>query len=136
MDCIFCKIIAGEIPSIKVFEDGNTVAFMDINPLSEGHLLVVPKKHFTTLFDADDESLAQTFSVVRKLALALQKALGIDSLNLLQANGRWAVQSVPHFHIHVIPRRENDGVPLDPELKPGNVKQVRKTGEAIATALS
>ena len=136
MDCIFCKIIAGEIPSIKVFEDGNTLAFMDINPLSEGHLLVVPKKHFTTLFDADDESLAQTFSVVRKLAVALQKALGIDSLNLLQANGRWAVQSVPHFHVHVIPRRENDGVPLDPELKPGNVEQVRKTGEAIATALS
>ena len=136
MDCIFCKIIAGEIPSIKVFEDGNTLAFMDINPLSEGHLLVVPKKHFTTLFDADDDSLAQTFSVVRKLAVALQKALGIDSLNLLQANGRWAVQSVPHFHVHVIPRRENDGVPLDPELKPGNVEQVRKTGEAIATALS
>lgn len=136
MDCIFCKIIAGEIPSIKVFEDGNTLAFMDINPLSEGHLLVVPKKHFTTLFDADDESLAQTFSVVRKLAVALQKTLGIDSLNLLQANGRWAVQSVPHFHVHVIPRRENDGVPLDPELKPGNVEQVRKTGEAIATALS
>ena len=136
MDCIFCKIIAGEIPSIKVFEDGNTLAFMDINPLSEGHLLVVPKKHFTTLFDADDDSLAQIFSVVRKLAVALQKALGIDSLNLLQANGRWAVQSVPHFHVHVIPRRENDGVPLDPELKPGNVEQVRKTGEAIATALS
>ncbi|MCH7477502.1 MAG: HIT family protein [SAR324 cluster bacterium] len=136
MDCIFCKIIAGDIPSIKVFEDGNTVAFMDINPLSEGHLLVVPKKHFTSLFDADDDSLAQTFSVVRKLAVALQKALGIDSLNLLQANGRWAAQSVPHFHFHVIPRRENDGVPLDPELKPGNVEQVRKTGEAISTALS
>ncbi len=136
MDCIFCKIIAGEIPSIKVFEDDNTLAFMDINPLSEGHLLVVSKKHFTTLFDADDDSLAQIFSVVRKLAVALQKALGIDSLNLLQANGRWAVQSVPHFHVHVIPRRENDGVPLDPELKPGNVEQVRKTGEAIATALS
>ena len=136
MDCIFCKIIAGDIPSIKVFEDGNTVAFMDINPLSEGHLLVVPKKHFTSLFDADDDSLAQVFSVVRKLAVALQKALGIDSLNLLQANGRWAVQSVPHFHIHVIPRRENDGVPLDPELKPGNVEQVRKTGDAIFAALS
>ena len=136
MDCIFCKIIAGDIPSIKVFEDGNTLAFMDINPLSEGHLLVVPKKHFTTLFDADDDSLAQTVSVVRKLAVALQKALGIDSLNLLQANGRWAVQSVPHFHFHVIPRREDDGVLLDPELKPGNVEQVRKTGKAISAALS
>lgn len=136
MDCIFCKIVTGEIPSINVFEDDHTLVFMDINPLSEGHLLVVPKNHFVNLFDADDESLAHTMTTVRKVAQGMKTALGIDSLNMMQANGKWAVQSVPHFHIHLIPRRENDGVPFDWGLVPGEMESIRRLGQNIADAVS
>lgn len=135
MDCIFCKIIAGEIPSIKVFEDEHTLSFMDINPLSEGHLLIVPKKHFVDLFEADEGALGHVMATAHRVAVAMRTALAIDSLNIVQANGRWAVQSVPHFHLHLIPRRENDGLGLDWGLEPGDVAAVRAAGEAISKAL-
>ncbi len=135
MDCIFCKIVAGEIPSFKVYEDENTLAFMDINPLSEGHVLLVPKKHFVNLFDADDDALAHVMAAAHKLARAMRSALGIDSLNLVQANGKWAVQSVPHFHLHLIPRREDDGVGLDWPLSPGDHEKIKATGASISSAL-
>ena len=93
MDCIFCNIVAGEIPAFKVYEDANTLAFMDINPLTEGHLLVIPKAHQPNLFEAEDATLAAVMSTARKVANALKAALGLDSLNLVQANGKWAVQS-------------------------------------------
>ncbi len=136
MDCIFCKIIAGEIPSFKVYEDAHSLAFMDINPLSEGHILVLPKKHFVNLFDADDESLGRILTAARKIALGMKTALGIDSMNMLQANGKWAVQSVPHFHLHLIPRRENDGVGFDWELVPGDMEAIGKIAKNIADAVS
>jgi histidine triad (HIT) family protein len=135
MDCIFCKIVAGNIPSIKVYEDAHTLAFMDINPLTPGHLLVVPKPHFVNLFDIEEGVLLQTMAAVRKVALGQRQALGLDSLNLVQANGRWATQSVPHLHFHLVPRRENDHAPLDWQLKPGNMDAIRRDGQRIAAAL-
>ena len=135
MDCIFCKIVAGEIPCFKVYEDQAALAFMDVNPISEGHALVVPKKHVVNLFEADDETLARSMAAVRKVSVALKNALGLDSLNLVQANGQWAVQSIPHFHIHLIPRRENDGVGLDWPLKPGDMEAIGKIGTAVAEAV-
>ena len=136
MDCIFCKIVAGEIPSVKVFEDDDTLVFMDINPLSEGHLLVVPKLHFPNLFEGDDRALGQVIVTARKVAAGMKTTLGIDSLNMIQANGPWAVQSVAHFHIHLIPRRENDGVGLDWQPQPGNLDSIKQVGASIAAALA
>jgi len=135
MDCIFCKIATGAIPSIKVHEDAATLAFMDINPLTPGHLLVIPKRHSATVFDTDESVLRDVIAAVKKVATAQQRAFGHDSLNILQANGPWAAQSVPHLHFHLIPRRENDGAGMDWTLKPGDKDAIAKLGGKIAAAL-
>lgn len=135
MDCIFCKIISGAVPSFKLYEDAQTLAFMDINPLTEGHALVIPKRHAATLMETDDEALRALIVAVKKVSAAVVRALGVDSVNVLQANGRWAAQSVPHLHFHVIPRRPNDGAGLDWVLKPGDREAIRRAAEAIAGAL-
>ena len=135
MDCVFCKIVEGKIPSVKVLEDRDTVAFMDINPLTPGHLLVVPKRHFVGLWDADDATLGATLRSVRRVALALKQTLGLDSLNVLQATGRWAAQSVPHLHFHLIPRSEGDGAGMDWPLNPGQMDAIQALGGKIAAAL-
>lgn len=108
-DCIFCKIIAGEIPSIKVYEDDHTLAFMDIGPIVKGHVLVIPKAHYNPLSDTPDEVLSQVISTVRLVARAMQDGLGADGVNIHQANGEAAGQVVPHLHFHVIPRFKHDG---------------------------
>jgi len=135
MDCVFCKIIAGTIPSHKVFEDANTVAFMDINPVTEGHVLIVPKEHCVNLFDAPDTVLAATMRTAALMARALRKSLSLDSLNMLQASGPWAKQSVQHLHVHLIPRREEDGAPLDWELRPGDMKRIQEIASRVRQAL-
>ena len=135
MDCVFCKIVEGKIPSVKVLEDRDTVAFMDINPLTPGHLLVVPKRHFVGLWDADDATLGATMRSVRRVALALKQTLGLDSLNVLQATGKWAAQSVPHLHFHLIPRSEGDGAGMDWPLNPGQMDAIQALGGKIAAAL-
>lgn len=134
MDCIFCKIVAEEIPAFKVHEDDATIAFMDINPLTEGHVLVIPKRHVGGVFDTDDETLAALMFTVRKVALDMREGLGLDSMNLLQANGPWAVQSVPHMHFHLIPRREGDGAGMDWPLQPGDMEDIFVLREKIVTA--
>lgn len=136
MDCIFCKIVSGEIPSFKVYEDDATIAFMDINPLSEGHLLVVPKRHFADLFGGDTDAMGSAMTAAGKVAAGLKTALGIDSLNLVQANGPWAAQSVPHFHLHLIPRNEGDGLGMDWPLVQGDMEAIKKTCESIASAIT
>ena len=135
MDCIFCKIIAGEIPAFKVFEDGATLAFMDINPLAAGHLLVIPKAHTPNLFEADEAALAATMATARRVARAMRDVLGLDSLNMVQANGPWAAQSVQHLHVHLIPRKEGDGLGLDWALNPGDMGAIQAVGDRIAKAL-
>jgi len=135
MDCVFCKIVDGTIPSIKVYEDASTLAFMDINPLTEGHLLVVPKRHSQTLMETDDAVLQETILAAKKLGAALVRALKVDSVNLLQANGRWAAQSVPHLHFHLIPRRENDGAGLDWVLQPGEKHLIEQAAAKVKAAL-
>ena len=135
MDCVFCKIIDGVIPCYKVHEDAQTLAFLDINPVTEGHLLVIPKQHCVNLFDAPDDVLAATMRSAALLARALRVALSLDSLNMLQASGPWAKQSVPHLHVHLIPRRENDGAPLDWELAPGNRANLEALAARVRKAL-
>jgi histidine triad (HIT) family protein len=135
MDCVFCKIVAGTIPCVKVYENAETIAFMDINPLTPGHLLVVSKTHMETLFQADEDQVAALARVAVRIAKSLRGSLGIDALNLLQANGAAAYQSVPHLHIHLIPRRPDDGAGFDWKLVPGNMDAIRELGERVKAGL-
>jgi diadenosine tetraphosphate (Ap4A) HIT family hydrolase len=98
--CIFCKIVKGDIPSLKLFESDKVLAFLDINPLSRGHALVIPKHHGEKLTDIPDDSLSEILPVVKKLV----KATGAENYNVLQNNGRIAHQEVDHVHFHMIPK--------------------------------
>ena len=131
MDCVFCKIHDGQIPAMKIHEDPRTLTIMDINPLNSGHCLVVTKAHAPSLFEADAEDLQAVIVAARKVALAIQQGLKPDGLNLLQANGAAAFQSVPHFHLHVIPRWTGDGKGFDWPLTPGNRDHIMKIGERL-----
>ncbi len=130
-DCVFCMIRDGKIPSAKVYDDQRTLAFMDINPLSRGHCLVVPKAHAATLYDAEAEDLKAAIATAKKVAGAIRKTLNPDGLNLLQANGAAAFQSVPHFHLHLIPRWTNDGKGFDWKEVPGNREEIMGTADRI-----
>lgn len=110
MDCIFCKIINGDIPSNKVFENDNFIAILDAFPANEGHTLVIPKKHFENIFEIDEETLKEGYAIGKKIANSIKKSLNIENINILQNNGALAGQTVNHFHIHIIPRIENDNV--------------------------
>ena len=130
-DCVFCMIRDGKIPSAKVYDDQRTLAFMDINPLSRGHCLVVPKAHAATLYEAEAEDLKAAIVTAKKVAGAIRKALNPDGLNLLQANGGAAFQSVPHFHLHLIPRWTNDGKGFDWKEVPGNREEIMGIADRI-----
>ena len=108
-DCIFCKIVAGEIPCTKVYEDDDALAFMDIGPIVKGHTLVIPKQHHDPITATPPEVLQSLILVVKKLAQAQVDGLGADGVNVTQANGKVAGQVVPHIHFHVIPRFDGDG---------------------------
>ena len=107
--CIFCKIVAGEIPAIRVYEDSDVLAFMDIGPLVKGHTLVIPKTHHNLISETPDDVLAKVITVVRRVAQAQREGLGAEGVNIHQANGAAAGQVVPHLHFHVVPRFQHDG---------------------------
>lgn len=109
-DCIFCKIIRGEIPSKKVYEDKDVMAFLDINPANPGHTLVVPKKHAEDLTKSSDEDIAKVMHVARKITSHLKEKMSAIGVNVIQSNGKAAGQIIAHTHFHVIPRYENDVV--------------------------
>ncbi len=110
MSCIFCKILNGDIPSNKVFENDNFIAILDAFPANEGHTLVIPKKHFENIFEIDEETLKEGYAIAKRIASSIKKSLNMENINILQNNGVLAGQTVNHFHIHVIPRLENDTV--------------------------
>jgi histidine triad (HIT) family protein len=132
---VFCKIRDGEIPSMRVLENERTFCIMDINPLNSGHCLVIPKAHAATIFEAEVEDLEAAVTTVKRVALGIQRALKPDGLNVLQANGAAAFQSVPHLHFHLIPRWTNDGKGFDWKQVPGQREQLIKIGERIRGAL-
>jgi len=109
-DCIFCKIIRGEIPSTKIYEDDNNLAFLDIYPISYGHTLIIPKKHYQNLEDIDIEELNLLIQVVKKVGSILKEKLNISGYNLIENNDKIAGQVVPHIHFHIIPRKNNDNL--------------------------
>ncbi len=135
-ECIFCRILAGEIPCFKVYEDDDTLAFMDINPVHPGHVLVIPREHSANVFEVSDAAIAATAKSARRVAKAVRATLEPDGMNLLQCNGEAAAQSVQHFHMHVLPRAMNDGASLNWELKPGNMDAIGALADRIARALA
>lgn len=110
MECLFCKIINGEIPSLRVYEDESTVVIMDIANDVDGHMLAIPKNHFKNILDCDNETLSALSLTVKKVSNHCVINCGFDGINLLNASDECAGQSVPHFHIHIIPRRKDDSV--------------------------
>jgi len=130
-DCIFCKIVAGAVPCFKLFEDPDTLAFMDINPVHDGHALVIPKTHYPTVFDIPPGAIAAAARIAARVATSVNAAVKPDGLNLIQANGPGAGQSVGHFHFHILPRWRGDGVAINWEPKPGDMAQIAALAERI-----
>lgn len=114
-NCIFCKIVKGEIASKKIYENEKVLAFLDVNPVSKGHILIIPKKHFENIYEIKDSYLKEIISVAKIIAESLKKSLNADSVNILHASGKDAQQSVFHFHIHLIPRYKDDGFDIWPK---------------------
>lgn len=113
-DCIFCKIVKGEIPSHNVYENEKVLAFLDIHPVSKGHVLVIPKSHSQDILDMEEADAQATIIAAKRMTDAIMKRLGASGVNLLNANRKSAGQSVFHFHMHVIPRYDNDKLRLFP----------------------
>ena len=134
-DCVFCRILAGTIPSFRIDEDAQTVAFLDINPVQPGHVLVATRAHAADLLASEDRSLAAVLPAARRVAAAIRAALAPDGISLLQANGPGAAQSVRHFHLHVIPRRLGDGLVMNWEPRPGNKGELAAMAERLRAAI-
>lgn len=134
-DCIFCRIMAGEIPSFRLYEDDETVAFMDINPVNPGHALVVHREHHPTLYEIPAEDLGAVVRAAQVVARAVDRTLRPGGLNLLQCNGPAAKQSVMHVHMHVIPRHEGDGLTMNWELVQGDMDAIGKLADRIRANL-
>ena len=131
-ETIFSKIIAGEIPCAKVYEDEHTFAFMDAGQVNPGHVLVATKKPAETILDLDEDLAAALFRTVTKVAKAVQAAFEPEGLTLLQANKPAGLQSVPHFHIHILPRHTDDGVGLTWPAKSPDLETLREYAARIA----
>jgi len=112
-DCIFCKIINGEIPSATIYENEEFKVILDRFPANEGHVLILPKQHSADIFEIDPEQAGRLFVLATKIAKEMKKVLGFEHLNVMQNNGTVAGQTVFHFHLHLIPRYENDGITID-----------------------
>ena len=123
-DCIFCKIVAGDIPSTRVFEDERTIAFMDINPGTRGHLLVIPRAHSADLLEVAEEDLAACARTAQVMAQRIKERLDADGVNLVNSCGAAAWQTVFHFHVHVIPRYKGDPLRLPWQPAPGDRDEI------------
>ncbi len=109
-DCVFCKIVSGDLPSLKIYENDLLAVIMDIMPLSEGHTLILPKAHHETIFDMNESLACEIMRATWKVANVIKKTVESAGLNIQQNNGSVAGQIVPHFHVHLIPRNEGDGL--------------------------
>jgi histidine triad (HIT) family protein len=136
-DCIFCKIVAGSIPSSKIYEDDKAIAFMDISPLNKGHLLVVPKEHLENIFEIGPDLYGHLMALICRIAKAVKEVVAPDGMNILQLNGRAGNQVVPHLHIHIVPRWSGDGLTITSwEPVMGDMAEIAATGERIKAKLS
>ena len=130
-DCLFCKIVAGELPSQVIAEDNQTIAFMDVAPATRGHLLVIPREHSANLWEIDPGDLAATARAAQGLATRVRDRLGAGGVNLINACGQLAWQTVFHFHIHVVPRYEGDPLKLPWIPAPGDPEAIAAIAEEL-----
>jgi histidine triad (HIT) family protein len=130
-NCLFCKIVAGDVPGTIVAEDERTVAFMDVNPATRGHALVVPRRHAADLGEIDDDELAAVAAAARRLAGRAREALGADGITLMNSWGDAAWQTVFHFHVHVIPRYADDPLELPWKPAPGDEREIAAAADAL-----
>jgi histidine triad (HIT) family protein len=133
-DCIFCKIVAGELPASIVDQDERTIAFMDINPATRGHALVIPRNHTPDLLSIDPDELGAVVGAAQRLAVRAKQGLGADGVNLLNSCGAVAWQTVFHFHIHVVPRYEDDPLRLPWVPSPGDPAEIASAATALGLA--
>jgi len=136
-DCIFCKIVAGQIPCAKIYEDEKVLSFLDINPISEGHTLVIPKAHAENLWEIAEGDLAAVHRASKKIIQAMKEVLNPEGVACLQLNGRGVNQVVMHYHLHLIPRvKGSDPLPVSSwEIKPGNQEVIGRLAEILAAKL-
>ncbi len=132
--CIFCRIVAGRAPCFRVYEDERVLSFMDLNPASDGHALVITKEHAESLFDVSEEALAAVGLASRKIAGALRETLQPDGLRVFQLNGRAAGQTVFHYHMHLVPCSAGRAPGLH-GTRPGDPERMREIAEALASKL-
>lgn len=134
-DCIFCKIVKGDIPAYKIYEDDFVMVFLDIKPFTKGHSLVIPKAHFENIFDIDETILEKISVVAKKVSQKAKDALQADGIRLSQSNGKTAGQEVMHFHLHIIPRYSDDGLSANPtatlHLPEANPEELKKIAEQL-----
>lgn len=135
MSCVFCAIRDGRLPAITVAEDERAFAILDINPIHDGHTLVIPRAHAETIFEIAEEDVVATMRLARRVATGIRTALRPDGLNLLQNNGPAAFQSVLHFHVHLIPRWDDDGKGFTWDLVPGDPNRMREVAGRIRAGL-
>ncbi len=128
-NCIFCKIIAGEIPSAAVYEDEDFRAILDVNPAARGHVIILPKKHAANIFELDEAEASKVFPIAKKIATAVMKTYNCDGVNILQNNGEAAGQTVFHLHVHVVPRYYGDDVNI--MWKPGETPDLQAVADEI-----
>ena len=134
-NCIFCRIVAGTVPCFKLWEDERTLAFMDVNPGNPGHALAIAKDHAENLYAIATEDLAATAQTAQRVARAVETALSPDGINLVQANGPGAGQSVFHFHIHILPRGAGDDLKLNWGHRPGDMDAIKAVFEKVKAAI-
>ena len=136
-DCIFCKIVKGEIPSFKVYEDDRVYAFADINPVSDGHTLIIPKAHAENLGELAEADLVAIHKASQKMFHAMRTALGADAVALVQANGKAVNQVVMHYHLHLIPRKDSESrlAVTNWELVPGDMAAIEAVSGKLAQAM-
>lgn len=119
---MFCRLVRGDAPFSRVYEDERVLAFLDINPLTEGHILVIPKKHYEAIYDVPDDELVYLFKVVKAIALAVKEAMSADGVSVVQNNGRAAGQRIFHIHVHVIPKYSRQKSTFEGGLEVGREK--------------
>ncbi len=136
-NCVFCKIVKGEIPSIKVYEDERVYAFADINPISDGHTLIIPKAHAENLWEMSDENITAVVQVSKKIAAAMKEVFGPVGIAVLQLNGKVVNQVVMHYHMHLIPKAANGPKfnMTEWELVPGDMDKIKSIGEKLSAAI-
>ncbi len=136
-ECIFCQIAAGKIPAVKIYEDERSLAFADINPIADGHILVIPKTHAENLMEITPGDLAAVHQASQKVARAMKEALKVPGITVIQLNGAGANQVVMHYHVHLVPRdRAKDKLKiLEWESKPGNMRTIERVAKKIVEAM-